>query len=222
MKPHTAFVWFCSLMCLSLLMVLPTTAQQTLYDNGPINGEVDSFTINFGFVVSDNFTISAGQSSVDGLTFGAWTFPGDVVESVEVTISTQSLGGGIRFFDDTVNLTQSGCFTNNFGFDVCTETGSFSNVPLNSGTYWLTLQNAVVNTGDPTYWDENDGVGCSSPGCPSQGIESSVGSIPSEAFTVLGSTSTTTTTGTTPEPAGLILFGTGVLSVIGLLKRKLP
>ena len=200
---------------------LPTTAQQTLYDNGPINGEVDSFTINFGFAVSDTFTISGSQSAVSGLSFGAWTFPGDVVESVEVTISTETLGGGTQFFDDTVALTQSGCFTNNFGFNVCTETGSFSPVSLNSGTYWLTLQNAVVNTGDPTFWDQNDGVGCSSPGCPSQGIESSVGSIPSEAFTVLGGTTTTSSTGTTPEPATMLLLGSGAILALARVRRNL-
>jgi len=28
-----------------------------LYDNGPINGNVDAWTINFGFVMSDPFTL---------------------------------------------------------------------------------------------------------------------------------------------------------------------
>jgi uncharacterized repeat protein (TIGR03803 family) len=36
------------------------------------------------------------------------------------------------------------------------------------------------------YWDENSGVGCESSGCPSLAQENSVGTIPSESFTILG------------------------------------
>ena len=42
------------------------------------------------------------------------------------------------------------------------------------------------------YWDENSGVGCQSPGCPSQAQEDTIGTIPSEAFTLTGMTTTTT------------------------------
>ena len=101
--------------------------------------------------------------------------PGDILQTAEVSI-TSSEFGGTTFFDGTVSFTQSGCTTNGFGFNVCTETGSFGDVNLAAGTYWLNLENAVVNTGDPIYWDENSG--------PSSASENSVGTIPSEAFTV--------------------------------------
>jgi hypothetical protein len=54
-----------------------------------------------------------------------------------------------------------------------------------------------------------------------------VGTIPSESFTVLGSegsttTSTsTTTTGTVPEPSSIMLFGSGILGLVGMLRRRL-
>ena len=196
------------------LAVVPAMAQNDLYDNGPINGTVDAWTINFGFIVSDTFTLGA-NSSVNEVDFGAWLFPGDILESAEVSI-TSSEFGGTTFFDGTVNFTQSGCTSNQFGFDVCTESGTFGPVNLNAGTYWLNLQNAVVNTGDPIYWDENSG--------PSSASENSVGTIPSEAFTILGgsTTSMTTTTGTTtPEPSSIMLFGSGILGLVGVLRRKL-
>ena len=196
------------------LAVVPAVAQTDLYDNGAPNGTVDAWTINFGFIVSDTFTLGAA-SSVSGLDFAAWLFPGDILESAEVSI-TSSEFGGTTFFDGSVNFTQSGCTSNQFGFDVCTESGSFGPVNLNAGTYWLNLQNAVVNTGDPVYWDENSG--------PSSASENSVGTIPSEAFTVLGGTTTsqTTTTGTTtPEPSSIMLFGSGILGLAGVLRRKL-
>ncbi len=156
-----------------------------VWDNGPINGTVDAFTINFGFVISDSITIGA-SGRITGMTFGAWLFPGDVLESAEVSI-TSSEFGGTTYFDQSVSFSPIGCVTNSFGFNVCTEiSSSLSSAILQPGTYWVNLQNAFVNNGDPVYWDENSGVGCSSPGCPSQASENSVGTIPSEAFTMVG------------------------------------
>ncbi len=151
----------------------------TLYDNGPINGNTDAWTINFGFAVSDTFTTNGSQ--ITGLQFGAWLFPGDVLLSAEVLIGTAEYGNDL--FDQTVSFTQSSnCPINTFGYAICTETATFT-ANIAAGTYWITLQNAVVNTGDPLYWDENSG--------PSLASENSVGTIPSEAFTILGSTTTT-------------------------------
>jgi len=167
--------------------------QNEIYDNGPINGTTDAWTINFGFVVSDSFTVPANGSTFTGLTFGAWTFAGDVLQSVEISI-TSSEFGGTTYFDNVVNFTQSGCSGNQYGYNVCTETSAnFNGVALNAGNYWVNLQNAVVNDGDPLFWDENSGAGCGSDGCPSLAAQTSTGTIPSEAFTTLGTTTTTTT-----------------------------
>ena len=168
-----------------------------IYDNGPINGNTDAWTINFGFIVSDTFTIANDQTPITGMSFGAWLFPGDTVTSVEVSI-TSGENGGTSYFDQTVNFTQGSCSNGNgYGFNICTETGSFNGPSLNAGTYWVNLQNASVPSGDPVYWDENSGVGCTGQGCPSLASENSIGSIPSEAFTILGNATTTTTSSTT-------------------------
>ena len=121
------------------------------------------------------------------MTFGVWLFPGDTLQEAELSI-TASPNGGTSFFDQTVDLTQTGCGSNQFGYNVCTVSVSFTGPALNAGTYWVNLSNAVVNNGDPVYWDENSGVGCRSEGCPSQADESSLGTIPSESFSILGST----------------------------------
>ena len=158
-----------------------------IYDNGPINGTTDAWTINGGFVVSDTFVVGGSGATVGGMSFGAWLFPGDVLQAVEISISSQALGGGTIYGDQVVNFTQSGCSGNQYGFNICTETSAnFTGPNLAAGTYWVNLQNAVVNTGDPVYWDENSGVGCGSQGCPSEAEETSTGTIPSEAFTLDG------------------------------------
>ena len=156
-----------------------------IYDNGPINGNTDAWTINFGFIVSDTITVNGG-STVTGMSFGAWLYPGDVLTSAEISITSEPNGGTV-YVDQTVNFTQAPCTSNEFGYNVCTETSSSFSAGLPPGTYWVNLQNASVPSGSPVYWDENSGLGCQSSGCPSQADNNSVGTIPSESFTMLGS-----------------------------------
>ena len=75
-----------AILCLALAAI-PAWAQ---YDNGPINGTTDAWTINFGYIVSDTFT--AG-SNTTGFQFGTWEFPGDTLSSVDWSITTQENGG---------------------------------------------------------------------------------------------------------------------------------
>jgi hypothetical protein len=201
---------------LSLILAAVPAAAGTLYENGPINGETDAWTINFGFALANSFTISTGASTLTGLSFGAWLTPGDTLESVEVTITSDPFSG-TTYFDGVVGLSSSGCFLNQFSYNVCTETGSFNGPALGNGTYWLELQNATDTNGDPVYWDENSGIGCNSPGCPSIAKGGLTGTDPSEAFSVLGNPNG----GTTPEPASLALFASGVVGVGAVLRRKL-
>ena len=132
--------------------------------------------------------------------------------SAEVSI-TSSEFGGTTFFDQTVNFTQSGCYGNGDGFNICTETGRFPDLYLNTGTYWLNLQNAVVNSGDPVWWDQNSG--------PSLASNSYYGTIPSESFTILGSTTSYCYwCGPVPEPAGLGWLAAGLLGLLLTGSRK--
>jgi len=211
-SPRTTF----AAICFTLLTALAASGQ-IVYDNGHAGVDTDGWTINEGFVVSDTFTVSQGTSQINGFAFNAWLFPGDVLEFVEVSITSQE-SGGTTYFDQSVRFVQSDCGTNSYGFNVCDETATFNGPTLGNGTYWVNLSNAVVNTGDPVYWDENSGAGCNSPGCPSTASENTVGTIPSESFTVLGNT--TASGGSVPEPGSLFLAASGLLGVAGMLRRK--
>ncbi|MGC2109863.1 MAG: hypothetical protein WA655_10125, partial [Candidatus Korobacteraceae bacterium] len=149
------------------------------YDNGPVNGQVTAWTINFGFAVTNSIQVS---QSPGGINFWAWLIPGDTISNVQVSIGSAAFGN--ELFDGVVYLTQSDCFTNQLGYNVCMESASINNFPTLNGNAWVTLQNANVPSGDPVYWDENSGVGCQSPGCPSQAQENTIGTIPSEAFSM--------------------------------------
>lgn len=201
-----------SLLALCLVAV-PAKAQQTLYDNGPINGTSNAWDVGFGHIVSNTFAIPSGGATLDGFVFAAWLFPGTVIQQPGEISITDAEFGGHTFFDGFITFTQSNCSVNQYGFDVCIETASFPPVDLTAGTYWLNLQNVYANLDDPAYWDENSG--------PSSASENSVGTIPSEAFTLLGTNGTSSSTsGTVPEPSSIMLFGSSILGLAGILRRK--
>jgi hypothetical protein len=204
---ETAMQTRLSVLALLLFILGCASARADVYDNGPANGSIDAWVINFGFAVSDSFAVNGASADITGMQFTSWMLPGDTLTSAEVSITSQEFGGTV-FFDQTLNFTQSGCAQNQFGFNVCTETTNF-NLTLPGGTFWLNLQNASVPNGDPAYWDENYG--------PSLASENSIGTIYSEAFTING---TVNGTGSTPEISSILLFGTGVFGLGGVLRRK--
>ena len=204
--PVKVFVLLLGFLC-PVMTPLPVLAG-TLYDNGPPNGGVDAWTINGGYVVSDSFVLSS-EANITGLSFWTWMLPGDTLTSAEVSITSNEFGG-VTFFDDTVSFSQSDCVANGAGYYVCNEVGNFNVPDLQAGDYWLNLQNASVPSGDPVYWDENSG--------PSQASVNGIGTIPSEAFEILGNR----TSGTTPEPGTLLLFSTGLVALARKLHRTLP
>lgn len=205
----------CAVGCL-VLLAAPFAFAQVVYENGPPNGNVSSWSINGAPDITDSFTISGGSTAIGSLAFEAWLSPGDTLQSAEVIFSSIPFGGQI-YYDAQLSFTQSNCQMNGHGFDVCMETGMLTgSLPvLSNGTYWLTIDEAVTSHGEFAYWDENSGVGCQSPGCPSQAYYGA-GTVPSEAFTLVGAPGS----GTVPEPGSLILFGSGVVAVTGMIRRK--
>ena len=200
-----------------------------LYSNGPAHAnDPNAWQFNSGIVMSSSFYIGAA-SEVTGFSFTAWLSPGDSLESVEVSVTSQP-NGGISYFDGTVNLTASGgggwqssipkcggpC-------DVFTETGSSAGIDLEVGTYYLNLQNGVTVGGNPVYWDENDGVGCT-------GWNGSLSPCPATAYqngALLGGGVSLdpdiygTIKQTTPEPSSFLLLGSAIICVGTRLRRKL-
>ena len=205
----------------SLLLLFSCLAYATaaragiLYKNGPVNGicdiescQGDAWLINFSNSITNSFSV-AGNSTITGIDFAVWMTPGDTLASVDWSIGASSfgsnLGSGIA---SGANLSQTLLFVNRWGYDINLVSISSLNIDVTSGnTYWVTLDNAMVPNGDPVYWDENNG--------PSQVYQTNEGSIPSESFNIVGSS------GSTPEPSSIFLFGSGIVGVADVLRRKL-
>ncbi len=118
-----------TLLCLALAAT-PARAQ-VLYDDGPINGTNDAWTINFGYVVGDTFILSA-NSTVGGFNFGVWEFPGDALTTVDWSITSQ-YNGGTLYGSGTAsgkNLTDQFVSLNQYGYNIDKITVSNLNVPL--------------------------------------------------------------------------------------------
>jgi hypothetical protein len=214
-----------SLLALGLgLAAAPAMAQQIVYSNGPTDGNDWAWAVNFSGVVSDSFFIANENTYITGADFVMWLFPGDTLTSVQLSITSGPFGGGTSYFDGTVTFTQNSCQTNQYGFDVCNVSTSFNGPALNGGTYWLTLQNGSVPSGDPIYWDQNSGPSQAFRCCgTNEPVPNAVGTIPSESFSILGYNEVTATTGpgTLPEPSSLLLFGSGILSLANVVRRRL-
>ena len=176
---------------------------QALYSNGPINGDTDAYTINFGYSVANSFTLSSG-SDLQSVSFGVWNSAGDTATSVDWMITTAPFGG-TTLFSGTSSVSDLFQYTNSFGYNISSDSFSLGSLVLGSGTYYLELSNAVSPHGDPIYWDENDG--------PSLAYDSSLGKIGSESFTIDG------TLVAVPEPAALATLVIG-LTAVGLARRR--
>ncbi len=204
------------------MFALQAHAGSILYQNGPVNGicdiegcTVDAWTINFGYSVTDSFTIST-PSTIQGFNIAVWLYPGDTLSSVDWAFGTcafcSELGSGTA---SGANLSSTFLFNNQYGFNVYEASITGLDVHVIGGppqSYWLTLQNATVPSGDPVYWDENSGPSLAQTEC----IKDGVGCIPSESFNIVG----TPDSGTTPEPSTIILVVSGMIGMGGVLRRK--
>ncbi len=219
--PISVFVMSCSLFAVG---IAPASASTVLYDNGPANGNLDAWGINFGYGVSDSFHLSTA-ATVTGADFYTWVYPADSLTSVDWSISSDPLGGGTVYESGTATATGTFLSTKDYGFNLFAETIAFPSLDFGAGSYWLTLQNAVVVNGNPIYWDQNDG--------PSAAWLSGLGNLNtsgypcsgactfSEAFQITGDPLGGGQGGAVPEPASFGLLGLEIVGIASLMRKRI-
>ncbi len=215
MKTRIASVLLLTVCCL-MLAVTPATAGT--YSSGPPNGNIASWSINFGGAVSDSYTL-VPPTDAHMLDFVYWDVSNtDLLRTVDVQFGSSPFGGSASTLVVALNTPLLGGAPNTFGFYVFDATiDGLGGMPPAG---WMTLSNACTTgcsgPNDPTIgWDECTGGGCAGQAFTLAADGGDMTSIPAESFSLTGPG------GTTPEPSSIILLGSGILGVAGVLRRRL-
>ena len=217
-----------SLSLLTILCLASTGFAQGFYNDGGIDGNDNAFFVtgpnNPNFLgsfqdISNGFTPLAGHAT--SLAWGEWIASGVTPGSFDYELGTSAFGGAGEHF--TQNAGNTVLFsTNGFGYDVYTVTVPISTSVTFDGSseYWLSISNAddAGHSGTEAWDIPNFGSGGPAT-CNFRQSGTNFGDcgLGGESFTLSGGT----TTGTTPEPTSIMLFGSGILGLAGVLRRKL-
>jgi len=201
----------------------------TFYNDGGIDGNDNAFFISgpnnpnpAGSIqdISNGF-ISAASGAPNTLMFGEWVASGSTPTGVSYELGSSAFGtdlGSGTVVQNSGNTTL--LETNGFGYGVWATTVSITSGAMTSGNeYWLSLSNATDSGGTNSgAWDiPNTGLGGPAT-CNFRQSGTNFGNcgLGGESFTLTG-----TQGGTTPEPSSIMLFGSGILGLAGILRRKL-
>jgi len=210
MKTQTRIASLSLLTILCLMLAVTPAMADTLYSNGLYNGNTAAWGIDGGNAVTDSINLNSSRSNVYEVDFVYWdASTSDLLTTVDMSIGSTPFGTDI-FSGTLTGFTNTFLGTNQYGYALLQAGAATYDVAAGTASIYLTLSNACTTSGcstNPIYWDENSG--------PSTAYDNTLGSIPSEAFTLIG------TSGTTPEPSSIMLFGSGILGLAVILRRRL-
>jgi hypothetical protein len=197
-----------SLLALAFVFAaIPAFADRVIvYDNtGPGTYTTNAWSISTlgggAGTVTDSFTLSK-TSTIDGANFYVWVEPDDSMTGVTWSLTNTAFGTPIE--TGTVAGGTNIPVATAFGYySVLEESISIPFVTLAPGTYWFQLSNGQDAFDNNIWWDESDG--------PSTAFDADFGQIPSETFQI---------TAVSPEPSSVLLLGSGMLALAGLVTRR--
>ena len=189
-----------------------------LYTDGGILGTQNGFFVDgpgsgpFAQTISDGF-VDTTTGVAGSLDLGLWVTAGTTPTTLSWSLGTSVFGSdissgtvaqvGYSFFGGTT-----------FGYDVYSvHIDGLSGLLTAGNTYYLTLGGANNSTGNQLVgWDVNNGAATCN--FAHNGNDLGGCGLGGEAFTI------STASAPTPEPGSLLLLGSGMLALAGVLRRK--
>ena len=212
-----------------LCLALTGFAQTTIFSEGPIDGYDNAMLItgpdnlNFQGTVLDtsNGFVAIRYGTPTQLEFGEWIATGFTPSSIDYELGSTAFGTNLGSGTVAQNSGNSHfLFTNTFGWDVYDVTIPVTSAMMWPGNeYWLSLSNASDSQGNNSTeaWDiPNGGLGGPAT-CNIRQSGTNFGDcgLGGESFTLSYFYEYT------PEPSSILLFGSGILGLAGILRRKL-
>jgi hypothetical protein len=213
---------------LGMLLTTPARSDVLYNNNGATIGTISAWTISPNYSASDSFTLSGSSNSLTGAVIGLWVNPGDTPVSVGWSIGATP--GSTTYASATLTNVNVSSSSNGLGGYYSIYQSTFSmNVTLGPGTYWLTLQDGTTKSGDPVYWDINNGQshawesyygyanGVILPDLSSTGGGVSSHDSNSNWFQIQGTSSDPPSP--VPLPGALLLFAPGLVGLAAVRRR---
>jgi len=97
------------LLGLAIALVMPGSAANIVYSNGPINGTINAWGFSDIYGLANSF-VSTGPVTVTGFDAGIWVFSGDT----PTTVTWEILTGGPDWMGGTVLASGNGTWSNVF------------------------------------------------------------------------------------------------------------
>ena len=203
MKLRFASLWFLAV-CFLAVSGIPANAIDVLYNNGGGSEYLQAWDISGSNMASNQFTCSFSTCNTQILEFDATPTPGTDATTVNWSITSSPLGGGSTFASGTSALPQIyACDPDGV---VCLFDINFATA-LSGGSYYLNLTGVDAPLGWATASHPLNGNNAYS---IIDGVE--MDNIAGMGFKIEGTS--------TPEPGSVLLFGSGLLGVAGMLRRR--
>jgi hypothetical protein len=223
---RTTSFFLLTILCLAL------TASAQIYSEGPIDGNNNAFFVtgpafpNFlgSFQDISNGFVAANSGSPGGLEWGEWSVGAPTSFSYE--LGSAAFGTDLGSGTVAQNAGNSHfLFTNGFGYGVYDVGIEITPAAMTAGnTYWLSISNATDAANDGTQgWDIPNGGSGGPAICNFRQSGTNFGNcgLGGESFTLSGCGAGPDCGPPVPEPGSILLFGSGIVGLAGVVRRKL-
>jgi hypothetical protein len=224
-----------SFFLLTILCLALTASAQNIYSEGPIDGNdnalfvtgpnLPNFLGSFQDISNGFVAANSGNNFENRIEWGEWSVGAPT--SFSWSIGSGAFGNDIGSATVGQNAFNSVfLFTNAFGYgvyDVTVQVPPYLAITAGN-TYWLTISNATDASNDGTQaWDIPNGGSGGPAICNVRQSGTNFGACIEDGV-IFGGESFTITSEIapyTPEPSSIMLFGSGILGIAGILRRKL-